>query len=66
MTTINAVPRQEEIDVYLSASGSIIIAQPDGMDEPNLVAIAPIHVESVIRALRQIKRQALEAPPHGD
>lgn len=60
MTTINAVPRQEEIDVYLSAGGSIIIAQSDGMDEPNLVSIAPMHVESVIRALRKIKREALD------
>lgn len=59
MNRITAVRQQDEIEVYFSEGGDVVIQQPDGMDEPSRVAIAPQNVERVIRALRQIKREAL-------
>ena len=58
MSIITAVRQQEEISVYLSQGGDVVIEQPDGMEEPSRVAIAPQNIEKVIRALRQIKREA--------
>ena len=59
MSRVVAVRQQDEIEVYFSEGGDVVIQQPDGMDEPSRVAIAPQNVEKVIRALRQIKREAL-------
>lgn len=65
---ITAVHQQDEISVYLSQGGDVVVEQPDGMEEPGRVAIAPQNIEKVIRALRQVKREALarEARPNGD
>ena len=62
MKTITAVRQQDEITVYVSQGGDVVLEQPDGMEEPSRLAIAPQNIEKVIRALRQIKREALEAP----
>lgn len=59
MSRVTAVRRQDEIEVYLSQGGDVVIEQPDDMEEPSRVAIAPQNVERVIRALRHIKREAL-------
>lgn len=60
MTAIVAVRQQDEITVYVSQGGDVVIEQPDGMEEPSRVAVAPQNVEKLIRILRQKKREALE------
>lgn len=60
MSRIMAVRQQDEIEVYFSEGGDVVIQQPDGMEEPSRVAIALQNIEKVIQALRKVKREALE------
>ncbi len=58
---IVAVPQQDAIEVYVHPDGdAVAIRQQSGMDDPDIVLIAPQNVERVIRALRAAKREAKE------
>lgn len=62
MSRVTAVPQQDAIDVFVNDNGDIAIEQCDDRMEVSVVAVAPAHVERLIKALRAAKRQALEAP----
>lgn len=55
-----AVPHQAEINVFVNENGAISIHQECGMDEPSIVEIHPQNLDSLIRALRQVKKNIKE------
>lgn len=58
-----AVQQQDQIDVFLDDSGNLVIQQYPGGNalEARSVTVAPVNVEMLIRAIRDAKREALEA-----
>jgi hypothetical protein len=53
-----AIHQQDEIEVYVHTSGDVAIRQQSGMEDADVVLVAPENVEKVIRALRNAKRDA--------
>lgn len=51
----NVIPQQDAIEVFVNANGCISIRQ--GHD---LVAVTPHNAETLIRAIRSAKHEALE------
>lgn len=48
-----------ELSIELREDGAIAITQPEGMDEPSLVLIAPEQVDIVVEWLNEAKAKAI-------
>jgi len=55
-------PTTEQVEVFFNSRGDITIMQEDCLgDDPVSVCIPLIHVNSLIKALRQVKKEAESA-----
>lgn len=62
-----AVPQQDAVEVFLrlDEEAVVVIRQQAGLDEADVVLVAPENIDRVIRALRSVKREARDLKREG-
>lgn len=50
------VPSQEEISVFINNNGSITILQKAYPEEDSVIAINPVHISAICKALQDCKK----------